>query len=133
VSVAAAHVVREVWRGQAGVLDRCQLRCTCGWCSTEAVDTGQLRSAREAHLAGEEIAGESSGADGPTLTTTPIVASVDASTDASADASIDASQTTADLSDRFPEDEYTVVFSVPPGWLELLDPGDPGETGEGDP
>jgi hypothetical protein len=66
---ATPHTVKEVWRGTAGVLDRCQLECTCGWRSEEVGDWSRLRSAKEAHLAGDLEASPSvdeSGTDDPT-------------------------------------------------------------------
>jgi hypothetical protein len=50
--VSAAHVIREVWRGERGILYRCRLECTCAWTSDWAGDPAALRALRAVHLDG---------------------------------------------------------------------------------
>lgn len=87
--MSVGYVLKEVWRGRGGVMDRCQLQCTCGWASDEFVDAGEIRSLRVSHAEAHEAAHAASRA---------VASRVD-----------------------FPEDERTVVRSVPPGWVEELE------------
>jgi hypothetical protein len=50
--VSATHVVKEVWRGERGILYRCRLECTCAWTSDWAGDPAALRVPRVVHLDG---------------------------------------------------------------------------------
>lgn len=51
-AMRAGHVIREVWRGEGGVLYRCRLECTCAWVSEEVTDPALLRVPRALHLDG---------------------------------------------------------------------------------